>query len=93
MINTYALLHQCDGEYYWVKCSNHIINDKQVPYKGFWLEKKDNYDDIKGLVTNNDDLLELLSWLNINNKFAKELVAKLHDMVDNKTNEEDINEY
>lgn len=90
MTNTYALLHQCDGEYYWAKCSNHIINDKQVPYKGFWLEKKDKYDDIKGLVTNNDELLELLSWLNINNKFAKELIDKLHDMVDNNTNEEDI---
>lgn len=93
MINTYALLHQCDGEYYWVKCSNHIINDKQVPYKGFWLEKKDNYDDIKGIVTDNDELLELLSLLNINNKFAKELVVKLRDIVDNKINEEDINEY
>lgn len=89
MTNTYALLHQCDGEYYWVKCSNHITNDKQVPYKGFWLGKKDNYDEVKGLVTNNDELLELLSWLNINNKFAKELIAKLHDLVDNNVNKEE----
>lgn len=77
----YALLHKCNGEYYWVKCSNNCSTDNQVPFKQKWVEKEDKYDTIKGIVSSNKEVISLLTWLNIKPSFIKEITLDLKKLV------------
>ena len=77
----YALLHKCNGEYYWVQCSNSCSSDTQVPFKQKWIEKEDKYDAIKGIVSSNKEVISLLTWLNIKPSFIKEITLDLKKLV------------
>ena len=77
----YALLHKCNGEYYWVQCSNSCSSDTQVPFNQKWIEKEDKYDTIKGIVSSNKEVISLLTWLNIKPSFIKEITLDLKKLV------------
>lgn len=78
----YALLHKCNGEYYWVECSNNCSTDTQVPFKQKWVEKEDKYDTIKGIVSsNNKEVISLLTWLHIKPSSIREITLKLKNLV------------
>lgn len=77
----YALLHKCNGEYYWVLCNNSCSSDTQVPFKQKWIEKEDEYDTIKGIVSSNKEVISLLTWLNIKPSFIKEITLDLKKLV------------
>lgn len=77
----YALLHQCNGEYYWVKCNDLCTSDKQTPFKQQWIEKRGTYDTIKGIVSSNKEVISLLTWLNIKPSFIKEITLDLKNLV------------
>lgn len=77
----YALLHKCNGEYYWVLCNNNCSSDTQVPFKQKWIEKEDKFDTIKGIVSSNKEVISLLTWLNIKPSFIKEITLDLKKLV------------
>lgn len=77
----YALLHKCNGEYYWVQCNNNCSSNTQVPFKQKWVEKEDKFDTIKGIVSNNKEVISLLDWLNIKPSFIKEITLDLKKLV------------
>ena len=78
----YALLHKCNGEYYWVQCDDKCSNETQVPFKQKWIEKEDEFDTIKGIVSsNNKEVISLLVWLHIKPSFVKELLLDLKKLV------------
>ena len=77
----YALLHKCNGEYYWVQCSNSCSSTTQVPFKHKWIEKEDGFDTIKGIVSSNKEVISLLTWLNIKPSFIKEITLDLKKLV------------
>lgn len=77
----YALLHKCNGEYYWVQCNDSCSSDIQVPFKQKWVEKEDEFDTIKGIVSSNKEVISLLTWLNIKPSFIKEITLDLKKLV------------
>lgn len=77
----YALLHKCNGEYYWVRCNNSCSSSTQVPFKQKWIEKEDKFDIIKGIVSSNKEVISLLTWLNIKPSFIKEITLDLKKLV------------
>lgn len=77
----YALLHKCNGEYYWVLCNNSCSSFTQVPFKQKWIEKEDKFDTIKGIVSSNKEVISLLTWLNIKPSFIKEITLDLKKLV------------
>lgn len=77
----YALLHKCNGEYYWVQCNNSCSSSTQVPFKQKWIEKEDKFDTIKGIVSSNKEVISLLTWLNIKPSFIKEITLDLKKLV------------